>query len=77
MTHEHKPAQNAKPSHGGCCSHSHAAPAGDSAPVLPSAPIAGASTAKYRIANMDCPTEERLIRNKLANMAAWWASIST
>ena len=67
--HEHKPAQNAKPTHGGCCSHSHAAPAGDSAPVLPSAPIAGASTAKYRIANMDCPTEERLIRNKLANMS--------
>ena len=70
-THEHKHdhAQDAKPSHGGCCSHSHAAPAGDTAPVLPSAPIAGASTAKYRIANMDCPTEERLIRNKLATMA--------
>ena len=70
-THEHKHdhAQDAKPSHGGCCSHSHAAPAGDTAPALPSAPIAGASTAKYRIANMDCPTEERLIRNKLATMA--------
>jgi Cd2+/Zn2+-exporting ATPase len=61
--HEDKPAH----SHGGCCSHSHAA--GASAPALPSAPIDGASTAKYRIANMDCPTEERLIRNKLANMA--------
>ena len=67
--HKHDHAQDAKPSHGGCCSHSHAAPAGDTAPALPSAPIAGASTAKYRIANMDCPTEERLIRNKLANLA--------
>ena len=67
--HKHDHAQDAKPSHGGCCSHSHAAPAGDTAPALPSAPIAGASTAKYRIANMDCPTEERLIRNKLATMA--------
>jgi Cd2+/Zn2+-exporting ATPase len=36
---------------------------------LPSAPIAGAQTAKYRIENMDCPTEERLIRNKLGGMA--------
>ncbi|MBB5606422.1 Cd2+/Zn2+-exporting ATPase [Janthinobacterium sp. S3T4] len=36
---------------------------------MPSAPIAGAQTAKYRIENMDCPTEERLIRNKLGGMA--------
>ena len=55
--------------HGGCCSHSHAevaAPA--SAFELPSSPQDGAQTAKYRIANMDCPVEERLIRNKLSGM---------
>lgn len=59
----HAPAH----AHGGCCSHSHAevaAPAFE----LPSAPLAGAQTAKYRIANMDCPVEERLIRNKLSGM---------
>jgi len=56
-------------SHDSCCSHKHAAPpAMPAAPALPSAPIAGAQTAKYRIENMDCPTEERLIRNKLAGM---------
>ncbi|MFZ4875882.1 heavy metal translocating P-type ATPase [Janthinobacterium sp. Mn2066] len=56
-------------SHDSCCSHKHAAPpAMPAAPALPSAPIAGAQTAKYRIENMDCPTEERLIRNKLSGM---------
>ena len=57
--------------HGSCCSHSHAdAPAVlPDLPVLPSATPAGAQTAKYRIANMDCPVEERLIRNKLSGMA--------
>ncbi|WP_426078894.1 heavy metal translocating P-type ATPase [Janthinobacterium sp. PSPC3-1] len=55
--------------HGGCCSHSHAEVAAP-APAfeLPSSPLAGAQTAKYRIANMDCPVEERLIRNKLSGM---------
>ncbi|KAB8061197.1 cadmium-translocating P-type ATPase [Janthinobacterium sp. FT14W] len=72
--HAHKHAHEPSPAPKGanCCSSQHAcssAPAAPSAPALPSAPIAGASTAKYRIANMDCPTEERLIRNKLANMA--------
>ncbi|MBB5611706.1 heavy metal translocating P-type ATPase [Janthinobacterium sp. S3T4] len=57
-------------SHDNCCSHKHAAPsATPAAAALPSAPIAGAQTAKYRIENMDCPTEERLIRNKLGGMA--------
>ncbi|MCA1859574.1 cadmium-translocating P-type ATPase [Janthinobacterium sp. HSC-3S05] len=81
-THEHKHDHDHKHDHGhehkhppkaaSCCSSQHACsstPADASAPALPSAAIAGASTAKYRIANMDCPTEERLIRNKLGNMA--------
>ena len=57
--------------HDSCCSHQHApAPSGAAAlPDLPSAAVAGAQTAKYRIANMDCPVEERLIRNKLSGMA--------
>ena len=66
--HEHKHAPKAA----SCCSSQHACsstPAVPAGPALPSAAIAGASTAKYRIANMDCPTEERLIRNKLANLA--------
>ncbi|PIG30721.1 Cd2+/Zn2+-exporting ATPase [Janthinobacterium sp. 35] len=72
--HEHKHAHEPSPAPkaAGCCSSQHACsstPAAPSGPALPSAPIAGASTAKYRIANMDCPTEERLIRNKLATMA--------
>lgn len=31
-------------------------------------PVAGAQSARYTITNMDCPTEERLIRNKLDGM---------
>jgi Cd2+/Zn2+-exporting ATPase len=61
----HAPAHT----HGGCCSHSHAEVAAPAAAFeLPSLPQAGAQTAKYRIANMDCPVEERLIRNKLSGM---------
>ncbi|MDN2696296.1 heavy metal translocating P-type ATPase [Janthinobacterium sp. SUN073] len=70
--HAHEPAAARAPQAAGCCSSQHACsstPAAPSGPALPSAPVAGANTAKYRIANMDCPTEERLIRNKLANMA--------
>jgi Cd2+/Zn2+-exporting ATPase len=70
--HDHKHAPSPAPKVASCCSSQHACsstPAVNAAPALPSAPIAGADTAKYRIANMDCPTEERLIRNKLANMA--------
>ncbi|MDO8064908.1 heavy metal translocating P-type ATPase [Janthinobacterium sp. SUN206] len=69
-THAHEPSP--APKAASCCSSQHACsstPAAASAPALPSAAIAGANTAKYRIANMDCPTEERLIRNKLATMA--------
>ena len=71
-THEHKHEHEHAPKAASCCSSQHACsstPAANAAPALPSAAIAGANTAKYRIANMDCPTEERLIRNKLANMA--------
>lgn len=80
--HGHPPAQGHDHAHGaqpatapkaaGCCSSQHACSstsAAQAAPVLPSAAIAGARTVQYRIVNMDCPTEERLIRNKLANMA--------
>ena len=80
--HGHPPAQGHDHAHGaqpatapkaaGCCSSQHACsstPAAQAAQVLPSAAIAGARTVQYRIVNMDCPTEERLIRNKLANMA--------
>ena len=80
--HGHPPAQGHDHAHGaqpatapkaaGCCSSQHACsstPAAQAAPVLPSTAIAGARTVQYRIVNMDCPTEERLIRNKLANMA--------
>lgn len=68
--HDHKHAH--APKAASCCSSQHACsstPAAPAGPALPSTAIAGASTAKYRIANMDCPTEERLIRNKLSNMA--------
>ena len=62
-THRHAHA------HDSCCSHQHAPAATPALPDLPSAAVAGAQTAKYRIANMDCPVEERLIRNKLSGMA--------
>ena len=70
--HKHDHGHKHAPAAASCCSSQHACsstPAASTAPALPSAPIDGASTAKYRIANMDCPTEERLIRNKLANLA--------
>ncbi|PMQ15102.1 heavy metal translocating P-type ATPase [Janthinobacterium sp. AD80] len=69
--HAHEPAPAAAAQAASCCSSKHACsstPAASTAAALPSAPIDGASTAKYRIANMDCPTEERLIRNKLGGM---------
>ena len=67
--HDHGQQQSHGHSHGGCCSHSHAEAAAPAAAFeLPSLPQAGAQTAKYRIANMDCPVEERLIRNKLSGM---------
>lgn len=67
--HDHGQQQSHGHSHDGCCSHSHAEVAAPAAAFeLPSLPQAGAQTAKYRIANMDCPVEERLIRNKLSGM---------
>ena len=69
--HSHEHEAVATPKAASCCSSQHActtAPAA-TATALPSAPVAGAQTAKYRIANMDCPTEERLIRNKLGGVA--------
>ena len=49
----------------GCC----AAPTTTAAPA-PVLPLpAGTGTARYRIVNMDCPVEERLIRNRLQPMA--------
>lgn len=55
---------NAQPSgHCGCSSTDTA-----SAP-RPSAQIAGAAQVRYRIDNMDCPTEEKLIRSRLQGMA--------
>lgn len=68
--HDDKPQAPPHKGHGNCCGHSHAtAPAADDTPQLPGAPVAGAQTSHYRIANMDCPVEERLIRNKLSGMA--------
>ncbi|STR23471.1 Probable cadmium-transporting ATPase [Janthinobacterium lividum] len=69
--HQHEHKHDHAPKAVSCCSSQHACsstPAAPSGPALPSTAIAGANTAKYRIANMDCPTEERLIRNKLSNM---------
>jgi Cd2+/Zn2+-exporting ATPase len=52
-----------------CCAAGHAC-AGISHNTIPAAvrAVEGAETAQYRIQNMDCPTEERLIRNKLEGM---------
>ncbi|WP_317203190.1 heavy metal translocating P-type ATPase [Janthinobacterium sp.] len=49
-----------------CCAGTACSAPAKAAPAL--APIGGARTSKYRIQNMDCPTEERLIRNKLEGM---------
>ena len=38
-------------------------------PPLSNTPPAGSSRLLLRIGNMDCPTEEALIRNRLASMA--------
>lgn len=49
-----------------CCSPTHTEPTAQSRSIP--APPLGAQSVQYRIANMDCPTEERLIRNKLDGM---------
>lgn len=46
-----------------CCSSANSEHAPQEVPSLP--PPSGAQSVQYRISNMDCPTEERLIRNKL------------
>ncbi|SFM68470.1 heavy metal translocating P-type ATPase [Rugamonas rubra] len=54
------------------CSHcdcSSAAGAPAAAPPSPAGAVAVAGSAQYRIDNMDCPTEEALIRAKLATVA--------
>ncbi|MDE2421143.1 MAG: heavy metal translocating P-type ATPase [Gammaproteobacteria bacterium] len=55
------------PAHTDCCSHEHSGTTeSKSDPVeVP----ADAHSVRYRIDNMDCPTEERLIRNKLEAMS--------
>ena len=50
-----------------CCSSATEASLG-SAPDKQVAPPEGASQVRYRIDKMDCPTEERLIRNRLEPM---------
>ena len=72
MPHDKPHGHSHSHAHDSCCSHQHAHAAPAETPALPDLPyiaIAGAQTAKYRIANMDCPVEERLIRNKLSGMA--------
>lgn len=44
-----------------CAAKVCSAPSPDEVPTAP----AGADVTRYRISNMDCPTEERLIRNKV------------
>jgi Cd2+/Zn2+-exporting ATPase len=46
-----------------CCSSAHSEHAPQEVTSLP--PPSGAQSVQYRISKMDCPTEERLIRNKL------------
>jgi Cd2+/Zn2+-exporting ATPase len=46
-----------------CCSTAHSEHAPQELTSQP--PPSGAQSVQYRISNMDCPTEERLIRNKL------------
>lgn len=50
-----------------CCSADHCT-SPTTALAEPKATVGGADLTRYRIQNMDCPTEERLIRNKLEQM---------
>ncbi|WP_392562918.1 heavy metal translocating P-type ATPase [Orbus sturtevantii] len=68
--HHHKTAshgehQHQKKSHHCGCNDEHAILLANDKPI----PISNDRQAVYRIRNMDCPTEEALIRKKLANMA--------
>jgi Cd2+/Zn2+-exporting ATPase len=46
-------------------------------PTAQAPPTTGSAQAVYRIENMDCPTEEALIRSKLAGLAGWLVLNST
>jgi Cd2+/Zn2+-exporting ATPase len=64
--HAHAHGEGSAPARS-CCGSA----CGASVPLTPAPAIdipAGASAARYRIAAMDCPTEETLIRNKLGGM---------
>ncbi|HWT70717.1 MAG TPA: hypothetical protein VN361_00855, partial [Oxalicibacterium sp.] len=63
--HEHHRRSSASNS-ASCCASGCVAPAAAAVDHTPA--IAGAQRARYQIANMDCPNEERLIRNKLDGM---------
>lgn len=65
-THEHKHEPEHKHAHS-CCDH--AQDKGSEDKQKPLVAPAGTSTVVYSIENMDCPTEEGLIRNKLAPMS--------
>lgn len=66
-SHDHSHAHDHAHSHAnkGCCPHEHAAP---QPADLSAIGKASATRAIYRITSMDCPTEETLIRKKLAGM---------
>lgn len=55
----------------GCCDHDHscsASKAAEAAPAQPMAAVAGAAQAVLLIQKMDCPTEEKLIRDRFQKM---------
>jgi Cd2+/Zn2+-exporting ATPase len=56
----------AKPKTGSCCAAAHRERKAQCPEALPSP--SGAQSTRYRIANMDCPVEEKLIRNKFDGM---------
>ena len=70
--HAHSHDRDAHPSPetgAACCGHDHAAevrPSGAAAATLAAGP--GQALARLRIGQMDCPTEETLIRKKLGNL---------
>jgi Cd2+/Zn2+-exporting ATPase len=69
-------AEGTSPAHASCCASAAAGPdaccGGSHAAIpaaVPAAPPADTRMERYRIVKMDCPTEERLIRNRLEPMA--------
>ncbi|MBC3918049.1 heavy metal translocating P-type ATPase [Undibacterium sp. CY18W] len=69
--HEHGNKHDHQHAHA-CCDHGDVKMAGNVEKAIGSSDVvslpAGASTVVYSIENMDCPTEEGLIRNKLSGM---------